>query len=376
MVDIIIIRSNAIIYSPRVTKIGISLSKKYSVLILGWNREKVSKKLIRDHELNIKLLGMEAPLGRFSIISYLPFFWIWILANLIWSRPEIVHACDLDAVLPCFLYKFIFRKTLVFDVCDRYAMAHISPKHKLLYSIVNLLEEKSASNASVLITVADKLLATFRSKPKNSAVIMNCSDDILTSNEILTRESNDKIEKFRLIFPGTISRDRGLEILSQAVNGLDNVELLIAGRVIDKELLHRILKEPNVKYMGLLERVDALTLTSKSDVMVILYDPQVPNNNFSASNKLFEAMMFGLPIITNVSSDIVKAETDCGIVVNYCNVNQIRAAIVRLKEDAKLRKRLGNNAREAYLQKYNWSNVEKKLFDIYQGFLCPSKESN
>jgi glycosyltransferase involved in cell wall biosynthesis len=344
-------------------------------LILGWNREKVSKEMIRNHKLNIKLFGLRAKLGRPSVIAYLPFFWIWILGNLLWYKPKVVHACDLDTVLPCLLYKIMCRKTLIFDVCDRYAMAHIPPKHRLIYSVVNMIEEQSARMATVLITVADKLLETFPSKPKFSAVIMNCSDDNFMDKKILTKE-NKNDAKFTLVFPGTISKDRGLEILSQAIEGLDNVELVIAGRTIDNELLDRILKVSNVKYEGLLQRNDALTLTSKSDAMIILYDPEVPNNNFSASNKLFEAMMFGLPIITNVSSDIVDAETDCGIMVSYSDVNQIRAAIVRLRDDIKLRKHFGSNGRNAYLHKYNWGNMEKKLFRIYEELLCPSNKRN
>jgi hypothetical protein len=33
----------------------------------------------------------------------------------------VVHACDLDVILPCYVYKKLFRKKLVFDILDRYA---------------------------------------------------------------------------------------------------------------------------------------------------------------------------------------------------------------------------------------------------------------
>lgn len=250
-------------------------------------------------------------------------------------------------------------------------MAHIPQKHKLIYSMVNSLEARSAESATVLITVADKLLATFRSKPKDSVVIMNCSDDNFVHKNILDKQNNGA-EKFTLVFPGNITRDRGLEQVSEAINGLDDVELVIAGRPVDGKLLSRILEVPNVKYVGLLIRKDALELISKSDAMIILYDPKVPNNNFSASNKLFEAMMFGIPIITNVSSEIVDAEMKCGITVRYGDLDRIRGAIVRLRDDVKLRKQLGNNGRNAYLQTYNWTNMEKKLFRIYEALLYPS----
>lgn len=373
LVDVVIIRSNSIIYSTRVTKIGSSLSKRYSLLILGWNRENVPNKTIRGHKPNIKLFGLKAKLGRPSIVAYLPLFWLWILGHLFWYRPKIVHACDLDTVLPCLLYKIICRKSLIFDVCDRYAMAHISTKHNLLYSTVNMIEERSARMATALITVENKLLDTFPSKPKYASVIMNCSDDIYANDIIADRQIKINAQNFILVFPGTISKDRGLEIVSQAIKDLDKVELVVAGRVIDSKLLERILKISNVKYEGLLNRKDALILTSKADAMIILYDPQVPNNNFSASNKLFEAMMFGIPVITNVSSAIVEKETDCGIIVSYSDVNEIKAAIIRLRDDMKLRSHFAYNGRKAYLHKYNWNSMEKKLFGIYD-LILPSND--
>lgn len=58
------------------------------------------------------------------------------------------------------------------------------------------------------------------------------------------------------------------------------------------------------------------------------------------SNKILEAMMCGLPVITNIAQEFIH-NTSCGIVVEYGNVNQIKQAIVSLKENPQLRKSLG-----------------------------------
>jgi len=50
-------------------------------------------------------------------------------------------------------------------------------------------------------------------------------------------------------------------------------------------------------------------------------------------------------------------------------VNQIKQAIVSLKENPQLRKSLGENGRKAFLQKYNWTNMEEKLYTIYEDLL-------
>jgi len=81
-------------------------------------------------------------------------------------------------------------------------------------------------------------------------------------------------------------------------------------------------------------------------------------------------MMCGLPVITNIAHEFMT-DTKCGIVVEYGNVNQIKQAIVSLKENSELRKALGNNGRKAFVQKYNWTIMEEKLYKIYEELMCP-----
>ena len=81
------------------------------------------------------------------------------------------------------------------------------------------------------------------------------------------------------------------------------------------------------------------------------------------ANKILEAMMCGLPVITNIAHEIVE-ETGCGIIVEY-DEEQIKEAIIALRDNRELRKRLSDNARKAFLKKYNWTNMEEKLFKIY-----------
>jgi len=74
--------------------------------------------------------------------------------------------------------------------------------------------------------------------------------------------------------------------------------------------------------------------------------------------------MFGLPVITNLTPELIH-ETDCGVLVDYNDINQIRSAVLRLRDDAELRNRLGNNARKAFEQKYSSRIMEKELYQVY-----------
>ncbi len=293
-----------------------------------------------------------------------------------------VHACDFDTVIPCYIYKIIFRKKLVFDVCDRFAMAYISPKFRLLYSAINSLEELFAKHSDVLITVGEKLLSTFHVVPKQKAAIMNCSDEENIPEKVFYNSGKERVNLrqedkgngnsgriFTVIYTGNIVKNRGLERITNAIRDLHGVKLLVAGKPIDENLLNTLVGLPNVEYKGLLQHADAVALNLLSDAMIILYDLQIPNNNFSMSNKLFEAMMCGLPIITNVSKEIVREEVGCGTIVDYNDIDQIKAAVTSLRDDPLLCRKLGNNGRKAFLQKYNWGIMEKKLLEIYESLL-------
>jgi len=381
LVDIAFVRTNSIIYDIRPTKILGSLYKRYDLLILGWDRKGIYKFDHLKREMNwkpndtktdVKILGIRAPFNKKSLVSYVPMvfyfplFWIWVLVNLIKSKPRIVYACDLDTVLPCYIYKLLFGKKLIFDVFDRYAMTLIPAKFKILHAVVNLFEEFFSSRVDVLINISKEVLDTFRKKPKLSIIIMNCSKDFP-----IKKEQSDADPPLKVVYTGAIWRkSRGLENIIAAIKDLEDVEFVIAGwyREEDKEFLDQVLQVPNVKYRGLLEPNDALALEASSDVMIALYEPQLLLYSVTLPNKLFESMACGIPLITNVASQIVN-EIDSGIIVEYNDVEQIKEAIVKLRDDSELRRRLGLNARKAFLEKYSWSKMEEELFKICDSLL-------
>ena len=373
MIDIVLVKSDSIIQQPsmRDQKIINSLRKRYSILVLGWNREGLSKEgdINQSH---MKLFNLRAPsgiesYGALRLILRLPFFWIWVFINLCQIRPQSIHACDLATVAPCFLYKILFRKKLVFDVFDRYAMAYIPRNRNLffrtLYSSVNWIEENFAKGSDVLINVSDEMLQTFGKKPKQCVTIMNCSEDHLANR------SKVKSKGFKILFTGHIRTGRGLELVPEIVRNVDGAKVMITGRVEDKKLLADIERMPNTKYLGFLEHQKVLDFEVTSDVMMALYDLNLQiQNKFVMGNKLFEAMMCGTPIITNVAREIV-IETACGILVEYSNTQQIKEELIKLRDNPELCKKLGDNGRKAFLEKYNWSIMEQRLYRIYGNLL-------
>lgn len=354
-------------------KIIRSLRKKYSIIGLGWNRRGQGTAMTTSNNgIDIKLFSVKGVSnfeshGTLRYIPYMLVFWMWVFIKLCVYRPRIVHSCNLDSFFPSYVYKILFRKILVFDVFDRYAMAYIPKDRNIffraLYSFVNRIEEEFAKRSDVLINISDEILTTYKRRPKNCVTIMNCSEDYLT-DRVKVRQKG-----LKLLFTGHLRRGRGLEVLSDVVKNLKDTQLLITGRVEDKGLLNSIEGLSNVSYKGFLDHNQVLDLEASSDAMIALYDLNLQaQNKYVMGNKLFEAMMFGVPIITNVAKGIVD-EIDCGLIVDYDDTEQIKEAITMLRDCPELRKRLGTNGRKAFLKKYNWNIMEQRLYVVYDKLL-------
>ena len=363
MRDIVIVASNSILRHPRIWKIAGSLKKRYNTMALGWNREGVSSTETYNYITDLSLLGVKAPFGTPLLIFYYPIFWTWVFFSLIRHKPKIVHAIDLDTLLPCSLYKILFRKKLVYDVHDRFG-GYVPPERTKLYSAVNLFEELLSKQANVLVTVSEKVQSTFRLKPKHRVIIANFSEDYNFEGE----KAKDGI--LTLVYTGLIRKDQGLETITMAIKDLNGVQLLLAGRIADKGVLDRVLELGHARYMGILERHESLKLEASSDVMVVLYDLRYIKNQLSSPNKIFEAMMCGIPLITNMEPELVGREIGCGIIVDYNNIDQIKKAIILLRDDEELRKKMGENGRKAFNEKYNWGRMEDKLYKIYSSLIA------
>src|SRR6266487_4156293 len=265
LVDIAIVRSNSMIYDTRVIKILSSLHKRYDLLVLGWDRKGIYKFDYLKKEINwksddksktyIKVLSVRAPFNRESLISYTPMIFYF----------------------PIFW----------------------------MWVLLNLFKSRPK-----IVYACD--LDTIRKKPKHSVIIMNCPKDYAIKKE----ESKDD-HLLRIVYTGAIWRKtRGLENIIAAIRDLTGVEFVMAGwyRGKDKEFLDQILQISNVKFRGLLEPNDALALEASSDVMIALYEPELLLYSVTLPNKLFEAMMCGVPLITNVASEVVN-QVGSGIIV-------------------------------------------------------------
>src|SRR5437867_650721 len=98
-----------------------------------------------------------------------------------------------------------------------------------------------------------------------------------------------------------------------------------------------------------------------------MYDTEVPGNRLASPNKLFEAMMFGKPVIASADTRMAEVvrEEGCGLVVPYGDSSALRGAIERLMLSPGDAEGMGARGRKAYEAKYNWRAMERRLLEAY-----------
>ena len=78
-------------------------------------------------------------------------------------------------------------------------------------------------------------------------------------------------------------------------------------------------------------------------------------------------MMCGTPILVNKGTSTANKvlEEKCGVVVDAANIEEIRDAIIKLRDNPELCKELGANGRRAYEGQYSWVIMENRLIECY-----------
>jgi len=365
VMKVFMIRSNPIDPDARLEKEAKTLTEAgYAVTLLGWQRSGDAPPTEKRSGYTIRRIKLRAPFGL-KIIFYLPVWWAIEFFQLLKLDWDIAHASDLDTYIPALLAAKIKRKLIVYDIFDFYADEILLP-----VPIRNLL----AKIDIFLMRFADAIIIVDPSRLKQIGNAGDCGVHVIynSPNDRVSPEATSQKQKgapFIIFFAGFLIPGRDFETIIQAGKEIGGIQIIIAGFGSFKERLVTLSgQESHVTFIGRIPYDEVIQRTLQSDLLFAFYDPGVPNNRYASPNKLFEAMMCGIPILVNEGTsmaDIVRKET-CGLVVPYGDINAIKDAILLLKNDPRLRKQLGANGRRAYEQKYDWKIMEDRLLALYQ----------
>lgn len=169
---------------------------------------------------------------------------------------------------------------------------------------------------------------------------------------------------------GSLTYQRGITHLIRAAHQA-GVKLILAGQYSSEEYRRELEAMPEyscVEYLGYIGRQELAQVYARSSIgmSTILNVGQYASlDNFPT--KVYEYMAAGLPVIVSDYPFMRRSvqQDDFGIAVDPDDVQAVAQAIRAILSDPQRAQQMGENGRQAVLQKYNWDIELKKLLELY-----------
>jgi len=177
-------------------------------------------------------------------------------------------------------------------------------------------------------------------------------------------------------FVGTFGPWHGVEKLAEAIKLIpahEQVRFLFVGSgSMHLEVEQRLEVEVasgRVIFTGAVGHDSVPGLLDACDILVAPHVPLADGSEFFGSpTKIFEYMAMGKGIVASRLGQIgeVLADGETALLVEPGNVEELRAAILRLVASAELRRRLGANARAAAEREHTWTHNAQRVLDEFK----------
>ncbi|WP_414054794.1 glycosyltransferase [Macrococcus equi] len=364
---IAIIVSSNIVKDPRVVKeaeIAKSITDDY--IVIGKYDENATKSRLSKLNFNYQLIKVKTGNTIISKALSRIRFGLKLIKAVKKYNPDVIHANDFDMLF----FSYFFKKPnqiLIFDAHEIYAKNGMIAKSALLSKLVEKAEKKMLSKVDHFITVSHAAKTYYQSRkyPKEATVITN----VPIKKEISVIE---KSHNFQVLYQGIVSEGRGYEEFAQAAEFVDkNIELVVRGYgptmpeienlKIKKQLSNLLIEDP-------VEMDEMIRVATSSHVGVVMTKPISANYEYTISNKFFEYLHAGLPLILSPVKEhkYLNDKFHVGIIVDQVTPEAIAEAANKLYKDAQFYSTLKSNVQKASEQ-LNWQKESEKLRQYYQG---------
>lgn len=338
----------------------------------GSNGQQVKARQIAKASGPIKKMSLKGQVLRIIARTWTHLGLLWQLVR---SKPDVVHGHDVNTLPTAWLASVIARVPLVYDAheisTDREGYASFR-------KLVGWVEKKLMPRAAGTITTTDiraKFFALAYKVPR-PLVLQNRPRLIQVPRSEKIRDELGLEQPWPIVlYQGGLQQGRGLERIVSAAQFVDKAYFVFIGggrlELPLKEQVVRLGLEEQVHFIDTVSLDDLPHYSASADIGVQAIENTCLNHYSTDSNKLFEYMMAGLPIVATNLPEIRKVvhQFDFGLTVPPADTDALAQAINQLVEDADLRQRYGINAVKGG-QQLNWEEQESSLVTMYEDILA------
>ncbi|MGJ9458091.1 glycosyltransferase family 4 protein [Oceanobacillus sp. CF4.6] len=328
---------------------------------------KYKEQTIPNYEMEFKTGFGRGVRNLFQLVFYQLFTLLWLLKNK--NKFDAIHAFDLDSGLPALICSMFMKKKIIYHIADFYVDSRQGiPSAFKKY--VRKLEHLVISKADATVICTEERKEQIKgSHPKKLYVIHNSPVEkfkLKTISENTKKNIEDDLSTLTIGYVGGLTETRFIKEVISFTKNNPHITLKIAGFGNEEKIIKEAAADyNNILFYGRISYENALKLYSQCDVMFAIYNPMVPNHTYSAPNKVYEAMMLGLPIIvakgTGIDSLVEKEKI--GFSINYSE-DEFSNTLKYLIDDKNLLNQFKANSKEAF-KEYSWTNMKKRVQDMY-----------
>lgn len=361
---------NSVWYDPRVRKqIAEYMRLGEDVSVVGmkctrYDKEKVALVPCRtviteiDSEFDGKQKGILRKLKRERLKTNA------VRDAIIKENPDVIHANDLNALIPAYEAKKKLGCVLIYDSHEINVENYTSQGRSPVAEYMRIKEKHIVKKVDKMVCVSNAAAEYFRDEYniEKPMVVTNCS---LKSEQFI---SEDKNHGFEVLNHGQFYEGRGYDIMVEAIPLLkDYPEIKLAVRgfgKLEESLRTRVdeLGGENFVFYPKVLVQELIPEASKSMVGVAITEAICLNFKLSVSNKLFEYASAGLPVIM---SDIpehryLNDKYQFGVIIPENTAEAFADAVIKLYTDNDFYNKCAANAKKLS-DEINWENEFSKL---------------
>jgi len=232
----------------------------------------------------------------------------------------------------------------------------------ILSYLAKKFENQLARSMNGIVTADDVLAKRFF--PYNSNVISIHNYPLLQSFP-LTEEKKG----FMVSSLGGVYNERCADILIEASKQLKDIVINIGGGC-SPSYFDKSWESISCRHIGRLNFIEVNKYYADSDVLIVMFS-DAPNHQDIKSNRLYESLYAGKPVIVSNMPKWSKFihKYRCGIAINPSSPSDLVDAINFMESNPSIAKEMGKRGREAVLKHFSWNSQENKLIRFYNELL-------
>jgi len=174
-----------------------------------------------------------------------------------------------------------------------------------------------------------------------------------------------------MLYQGVILEGRGFEPLLNAMQKINNCNLIVLGTGIFQKKYEKIANDlginNRVHFLGNIEQSELINYTAAADIGIALIENISKSYYYALPNKLFEYIMAALPVLISDLPQMKKIVLDyeVGEIVNLDNPEEIKTKLEQLIND---KNKLSNYKQKTISasEELNWQREYQKIKHIFE----------